>query len=90
MRLLLFLIFLIVLYTLAVAFLLFPRVIQAFAIRLSNAGMASNSPVMRGYFESRGYIIQLRAIGLLALLGALFLTFAALRRDCLTCLRGLI
>ena len=73
------LIFIIVLYTLAVAFLLFPRVIQAFVIRLSNAGMASNSLVMRRYFESRGYIIHLRAFGLLALLAALFLTFAALK-----------
>jgi hypothetical protein len=68
-----------VLYTLAVAFLLFPRVVQAFVIRLSNAGMASSSPFMRRYFESRGYVIQLRAVGLIALLSALFLTFAALR-----------
>jgi hypothetical protein len=79
MRLLPFLIFLIVLYTLAVACLLFPRVIQAFAIRLSNTGMASNSPFMRRYFESRGYVIQLRALGLIALLTALFLTYAALK-----------
>jgi hypothetical protein len=77
---LLFALYLFVLYVLAVGCLAFPRTIQGYAIRATAQGITGRLPVLRSYVESRQYLVSVRTVGLIALLAALFLTFAALRR----------
>ena len=80
MRLLL-LLFVLMLYGFGFGCVLFPRVVQAIAIKTATAGLTGPIPTVMAFLESRLYLVTLRAGGLVALLAGGFVTFATLKRS---------
>lgn len=65
---------------LGVLCLLFPRAIQSMAVRAVQMGITSRVRALSSFVSSKQYLIVVRAVGLLALLMALFLCVASFRR----------
>lgn len=80
MRLLL-LLFIVVLYSLGVGCLVFPRTVQSVAVRAVAMGVTARAGGLRHFVESKEYLTTVRAVGVIALLTAAFLTFVALKRS---------
>ena len=73
-----FWVFLLLLFSLGVACVFFPKVIQSAAVRAVDTGITSRSHALTAFVESSTYLIVVRIVGLIALLAAVFLTFASL------------
>jgi hypothetical protein len=74
-----FVLFLLVLFAIALGCLFFPKTVQSVAIRAVQLGVTSRSQALVAFVSSRQYIFAVRAVGLVALVAAVFLSTASLR-----------
>ena len=73
-----FVLFVLVLYALAMVCLALPRSVQRWARTQTATGATGRWAFLRNFTNSRWYLLNVRAVGVIALLMAAFLTFAAL------------
>ena len=74
----LFVLFVLALYVLAMVCLALPRSVQRWARGRAAAGVTARWEFLKNFIESSHYVFSIRAVGVIALLMAAFLTFAAL------------
>ena len=74
----LFVVFVGVLYGLALVCLVFPRRVQVLALKLVAAGITSRWTGLQNFIASKQYLLNVRFVGVIALLMGAFLTFAEL------------
>jgi len=75
----LFIFFLLLLFAIALACLLFPKAVQSFAVKAVRMGITSRSQGLVTFFNSKQYLIAVRVVGLIALVAALFLSIASIK-----------
>jgi hypothetical protein len=71
--------FLLFLLVVAVACLFFPKAIQSVATRAVQMGVTSRSQALVAFVSSKQYLVVVRAVGLIALVAAVFLSTASFR-----------
>ncbi len=74
------LLFVLVMYSLGIACLFFARGVQSYAVKAVATGVTRRSEALKSFVRSREYLVSVRAVGVVALLAGVFLTFAMLRR----------
>ena len=68
--------FLFVLFGLGIACLFFPSAIQSVAVKTVSMGLTGKSEALLAFVQSKQYLFSVRAVGVLALIAAVFVTFA--------------
>jgi hypothetical protein len=61
--------------------LLFPRSVQAIAVKAISIGITSKSSALKSYVESNGYTFSVRAIGVIAYVIGVLLVVALYRGE---------
>jgi hypothetical protein len=75
----LFVLFLLAMFALGIGCVFFPRDVQLLAVKAVGMGMTSRHQALMAFVQSRSYLISVRAVGVIALLVALFLAFASFK-----------
>jgi len=72
-------IFVLVLFAVALACLFFASTVQSLAVRAVQMGVTSQSQTLVTFVASKQYLFAVRAVGVLALATALFLSVASIK-----------
>lgn len=75
MKLFLDIAFLLVLLTAGSYFLFFPQNVQSLAMRMVDVGLTSNSQWLKAFVQSNSYIVNVRAVGVLAYIMAILVAY---------------
>ena len=68
--------FVVMLSSIGIACLFFSREIQSFAVRWADRGINSRLPLVKRFTQSASYLISVKAVGVIAILCAIFLLWA--------------
>jgi hypothetical protein len=68
-----------VMFALSISCLFFPRAVQSYAVKTFRWKLTPRDEALKAYVASDRYFTLLRAVGLIALLGALLLAYTAFR-----------
>ena len=71
--------FMLAMFVLGISCLFFSRAVQSVAVKATGTGITSRSEALKAFLRSDRYLTSVRVVGLIALLAALFLAFAALK-----------